>query len=113
MKQELEIVSFNLLLFKTQKIFIGHLHICQYFCYLLEVFRVYHISIFSARGLNSAEQIVRFCEEQPMFRQSRQDRYLAATTTRRSYYHLTGELVDSFAPKELIAARAVKPLEGS
>ena len=47
-----------------------------------------------------------------MFRQSSQAKFLTATTTRRSYYHLTKLEVDCHSPKEFIAARAVKPLEG-
>ena len=64
------------------------------------------------RGLTTAEQIVDFCQNQPMFRQSIQAKYLNATTTRRCYYHLTGLEVDRLAPKQLVKARAVKPLDG-
>ena len=47
-----------------------------------------------------------------MFRQCSQAKYLTATTTRRSYYHLTGQEVENLSPEEFIVARAVKPLEG-
>ena len=67
---------------------------------------------FLARGFNTAEQIVNFCQAQPMFRQTIQAKYLTATTTRRSYYHLTGTEVEILAPKQLVRSRSVKPLEG-
>ena len=70
------------------------------------------IEMILARGMNSAKELVKFCREQLMFRQCKQSKYLTATTTRRSYYHLTGEEVDRLAPKELLNARAVKQLEG-
>ena len=66
--------------------------------------------IFSlVRGLTSAKQIVDFCKEKPMFRQVIQKKYLNATTTRRSYYHLTSAKVDDLTPEALLRARAVKP----
>ena len=47
-----------------------------------------------------------------MFRQSIQAKFLNATTTRRMYYNLTSKDVGRLAPKQLIRARSVKPLEG-
>ena len=67
---------------------------------------------FIARGLNTADQLVGFLKTQPMFRQTIQAKFLNATTTRRSYYHLTAEKVADLAPKQLVNARAVQPLEG-
>ena len=66
----------------------------------------------NTRGLNTAEQIVDFCKGQPMFRQSNQAKYLNATLTRRSYYHITAENVEGLTPKNLINKRSVKPLAG-
>ena len=68
--------------------------------------------LFLVRGLNTAKQIVEYCESQPMFRQSIQAKFLNATTTRRLYYNLTSKDVDRVTPKQLLRARSVKPLEG-
>ena len=78
---------------------------------ILHLMRI-NFEIVSVRGLTTAKQIVDFFTKQPMFRQSIQAKFLNATTTRRSYYHLTGSEVEALAPKQLVRARAVKPLDG-
>ena len=65
------------------------------------------------QGLTTSAQHVDFLRVQPMFREYIQTKYLNATTTRRCYYNLTGAEVERLAPKQLVAARAVKPLVGT
>ena len=64
------------------------------------------------QGLNSAEQLVDYCQNKPMFRQVDQKKFLGATTTRRCYYNLTGVEVQRSIPKVLLKARTVRTLEG-
>ena len=47
-----------------------------------------------------------------MFRGPNQKKHALAITTRRVYYHLTGDEVQQVNPEELVIARAVKTFKG-
>ena len=64
------------------------------------------------RGINSAKQVVEFCQAKPMFRQVNQKKYLLAVTTRRSYHNLTGNEVEELTGKQVLRDRTVKSFAG-
>ena len=64
------------------------------------------------RGVTKAAQLVQFCQNQPMFREINHKKYLNATTTRRTFTHLTKQDVETSMPKQLAASRSVQTLPG-
>ena len=64
------------------------------------------------RGVTTAGQLVEFCESQPMFRQTSHQKHKNATTTRRTFTHMTRQAVEIAIPKQLAASRSVQTLVG-
>ena len=66
----------------------------------------------SVRGLNTACEVVKFCQENPMFREVNMKRYIAATTTRRTFNHVTCEEIESRENLTLFKSRAAATYKG-
>ena len=71
------------------------------------------ICVFSVRGVTTAAQLVQYCRSEPQFREVSQAKFLAATTTRRSYIHLTGEDVEGKDTVKLLKERQVEQFAGT
>ena len=69
-------------------------------------------TFFSVRGLNSAADVVEYSKSKPMFREVNMVKFLAATTTRRQFYHVSADDVLSPANARLFENRIVSTLEG-
>ena len=67
---------------------------------------------FSVQGVNTAAGIVQFSLMKPMFREVNNRRYLAATTTRRTFNHVTRSQVETAENVQLFNARAVCTFDG-
>ena len=68
---------------------------------------------FAVRGVTTAAQLVEFCKSQPQFKEVHQAKYLAATTTRRSYIHLTQEDVEDKTTARLLKDTLVEQFPGN
>ena len=64
------------------------------------------------RGLNTAGDVVKYCKSKPMFREVNMKRFVAATTTRRVFTHVTRELVETPDTVRLLNSRAVSTFDG-
>ena len=64
------------------------------------------------RGVNTAAGIVEYCRSKPMFREVNMQKYLSASTTRRSFYHVSADQVVSSVNSEVFMHRSVATLEG-
>ena len=70
------------------------------------------LSFLLVRGVNTARGIVQYCQSQPMFREVNNKRYLSATTTRRLYFHVSRDEVESPDNVKLFKQRRVCTLQG-
>ena len=64
------------------------------------------------RGVTTAAQLVEYCQAQPPFREISQPKFLAATTTKRSYKVLTKADIDDCSSSKTIRSRLVEQLQG-
>ena len=64
------------------------------------------------QGVNTAAEIVNYCQTKPMFREVNNKRYLAATTTRRTYFHVTRAQIETPENVKLFKSRSVCTLDG-
>ena len=64
------------------------------------------------RGVNTAGEVVKYCQEKPMFREVTMKRYVNATTTRRTFHHVTCATIESRENLTLFKSRAVATYEG-
>ena len=64
------------------------------------------------RGVNDARGIIEYCKSQPMFREVTHKRFLSATTTRRTYTHVTRPDVETPENVKLFKSRAVCTFDG-
>ena len=64
------------------------------------------------RGLNTAGDVVKYCKSKSMFREVNMKRFVAATTTRRVFTHVTRELVETSDTVMLLSSRAVSTFDG-
>ena len=64
------------------------------------------------RGVNSAAEVVAYCKAQPVFREVNMKKYLAASTTRREFFHVTSSQVESPPNLKIFKNRSVSTLEG-
>ena len=62
--------------------------------------------------MNSAADVVEYSKSKSMFREVNMSKYLAATTTRRQFYHVTAAEIESQANTKLFHSRSVSTLEG-
>ena len=65
------------------------------------------------RGITTAKDLVRFLQNQEMFRGANQQKYVNAITTRRIYHHVSKEEVERVTPLDLVTSRSVKTLVGN
>ena len=71
---------------------------------------IFHLNL--VRGVNTAEGLVDYCSQQPMFRGVNQRRHALSITTRRIYHHLTRNQVEQVTPESLVKDRAVLTFAG-
>ena len=64
------------------------------------------------QGVNSAADIVKYCQSRPMFREVNMTRYLAATTTKRVFCHVTRGQVETPESLRLFHTRTVSTYAG-
>ena len=69
-------------------------------------------NLFSVQGVNTAAGIVQYSKLKPMFREVNHKRYLAATTTRRSFTHITRSQVETPENVQLFKSRTVCSFDG-
>ena len=62
--------------------------------------------------MNTAGEVVKYCKEKPMFREVSMKRYVAATSTRRTFHHVTCADIESRQNLTLCKSRAVATYEG-
>ena len=74
----------------------------------------FHPNLLAVQGVNTAGAIaiVQYCQSKPMFREVNHKRYLAASTTRRMFYHVTRSLVETSENLNLFKSRSVSTLVG-
>jgi hypothetical protein len=64
------------------------------------------------QGINTAAGIVEYCQQKPMFREVSNKRFIAATTTRRTFSHITRQQVETPENVQLFKSRSVCTLDG-
>ena len=69
-------------------------------------------SVIIVQGVNSAADIVKYCQSKPMFREVNMKRYLAASTTKRVFHHVTRAQVETPESLRLFKSRTVSTYEG-
>jgi hypothetical protein len=62
--------------------------------------------------MNTAAEVVRYCQSKPMFREVNMKRYLAATTTRRTFFHVTRDQIETPENLRIFKSRSVSTFEG-
>ena len=73
---------------------------------------MFHPNLLAVQGVNTAGAIVQYCQSKPMFREVNHKRYLAGSTTRRMFYHVTRSLVETSENLNLFKSRSVSTLVG-
>ena len=64
------------------------------------------------RGVNTAGEIVQYCQSKPMFREVNNKKFLLATTTRRIFSHVSQAQIETPENVKLFKSRSVSTLDG-